>query len=194
MPRGRSPHRPRTRGADNPACVRSRMTSRSNSASEANKLKVSRPCEVVVSIGSFKLFSPTFRAIRSLTRSTMQRSAQSIELPNDQDIAAAQVLDHLGQHRSVTASAAHHLGVDLGAAGLLQCVDLQGDRLILGADACVADFHRHVPSRVVSSLYSSKMDKSNFVLRSQFSEIECAYFVRCSEIPGQFEVTIVFSN
>jgi hypothetical protein len=27
-----------------------------------------------------------------------------------------------------------YLGVDLGAAGLLQGIDLQGDRLILGAD------------------------------------------------------------
>jgi hypothetical protein len=71
---------------------------------------------------------------------------------------------------------------------------LEVTRLVFGADPCVTDFHRHIQSRVVSSGYSSRSDKSNFVLRNQFSELKCAEFVRCSEIAGQFEVTIVLSN
>ena len=49
-PLGLPPRRPRARAALNPACVRSRMTSRSNSAREAKILKINRPCDVVVSM------------------------------------------------------------------------------------------------------------------------------------------------
>jgi hypothetical protein len=61
--------------------------------------------------------------------------------------------------------------VNLGAAGLLQGIDLQGDGLVLGADPCVADFHGAFGGRVISSLYSSSLNKSNFVFGNQFFEL-----------------------
>jgi hypothetical protein len=47
-------------------------------------------------------------------------------------------------------------------------IDLQGGRLVLGADACIADFHGAFGSRMISSLYSSSLNKSNFVFDNQF--------------------------
>jgi hypothetical protein len=64
---------------------------------------------------------------------------ESIELPDAQYAPGAQILEELRQVRPVTACTAHHLGMDLGAAGLLQGIDLQCDRLVFRADACVAD-------------------------------------------------------
>lgn len=59
-PLGLPPRRPRARAALNPACVHSRITSRSNSARDAKILKINHPCGLCVSIGSFKLHKPIF--------------------------------------------------------------------------------------------------------------------------------------
>ena len=138
----RPPRRPRARAADKPARVRSRMNSRSNSASEANRLKVRRPCEVVMPIGSFKLFSPTLRAIRSLTRSTRccsdRPSRSSFQMTRT---SPARRFSSSFTKTGRSLRAAHNLGVNLRAAGLLQGVNLHRDRLILGAHARVTDFH-----------------------------------------------------
>lgn len=80
------------------------------------------------------------------------------------------------------------------AAGLLQGIDLQGGRLVLGADACVADFHGAVGGRMISSRYSSSLNKSNFVFDNQFFELQSRGFSQCSAIHSRFEVTIVLSN
>ena len=69
-PLERPPFRPRARVACRPACVRSRIRSRSNSASEANTLKMSRPCELVVSMGSLRLFRATPLSMSSCTSET----------------------------------------------------------------------------------------------------------------------------
>jgi hypothetical protein len=124
----------------------------------------------------------------------LQRSAQSIELPDHQDIAGSQILKELREHRPVAPRTAHHLGVDLAAAGLLQGIDLQGDRLILGTDPGVSDFHGVNGGRVISSLYSSCSNKSNFVSGNQFFELQCAGNRTMQRFAGSFEVTIVFSN
>lgn len=72
----------------------------------------------------------------------LQRTPQAFEFPDQQNVARTQVLEELHQHRTITARAARHLGMDLGAAGLLQGFDLHGDYLIFGADPHVTDFHR----------------------------------------------------
>jgi hypothetical protein len=71
---GRPPCRPRTRAAASPALVRSRIRSRSNSASAANTWKTSLPPGVVVSIASWRLQNPTPRSASPVTVSTKWRS------------------------------------------------------------------------------------------------------------------------
>jgi len=104
MLRERPPRRTRARAADKPACVRSRITFKFGKGRE-----------------QIEFFRPTLLAIKSLTRSTSAAGVDpAIELPNDQDVAGTQVLKQLHQDRSVTMSAAHDLGVNLGAAGFFR--------------------------------------------------------------------------
>jgi hypothetical protein len=73
MTDGRPPWRPRARAAANPALVRSRMRSRSNSAKAAKTWKTSLPPGVVVSIASCRLRNPMSRSARQVTVSTRCR-------------------------------------------------------------------------------------------------------------------------
>jgi hypothetical protein len=61
---GRPPFRPRARAALSPACVRSRMISRSNSASAPKIWNISFPPDVVVSIASVIDLKPIPRLLR----------------------------------------------------------------------------------------------------------------------------------
>jgi hypothetical protein len=77
---GRPPWRPRARAAESPAIVRSRIRSRSNSASALNTWKMSRPPLVVVSMLSCSERNPTRRSRSSCTlctRSTSERPNRS---------------------------------------------------------------------------------------------------------------------
>ena len=100
-------------------------------------------------VETFEAYLASYQVIDQIHQ-MLQRSAQSIELPDDENVAGAQVLEELRQDRPVTASAAHHLGVDLATAGFLQSVDLRGDGLILGADARVAHYLAKPLSSAVS--------------------------------------------
>jgi hypothetical protein len=70
---GRPPVRPRARAAASPAWVRSRIRSRSNSASAPNRWKTSLPPGVVVSRASATLRNPTPRSSRVVTVSIRWR-------------------------------------------------------------------------------------------------------------------------
>ena len=69
-PLGLPPILPLARAALSPAKVRSRMISLSNSATDANILKINLPWAVLVSIGSQRLFKPTCLSINRPTSST----------------------------------------------------------------------------------------------------------------------------
>jgi hypothetical protein len=64
-------------------------------------LNVSRPCGVVVSIGSLWLFKPILRVINSLYNvdQVFEGAAKAIELPNDKDVSGPEILQKLAQDR-----------------------------------------------------------------------------------------------
>ncbi len=77
---GLPPIRPLARAAASPALVRSRMRSRSNSASAPMRWKISLPPGVVVSIFSVRLIKSTPRSLRRLSvsmRSLSERPSRS---------------------------------------------------------------------------------------------------------------------
>src|SRR5215213_5753524 len=105
---GRPPRRPRARAAASPALVRSRMRSRSNSANAANTWKTSLPPGVVVSMASWRLRNPTPHSARPVTvvDQMPQGAAEPVELPDDQGVTGAQLVQDLLEDRSVAAGAA----------------------------------------------------------------------------------------
>ena len=109
----------------------------------------------------------TGHQVRDDREQMCEGAAEPIEFPDDQDIARAQDLKQLGEDRSFGAGAADDLGVDFGATGLCECVDLQIDRLVLGADACVPHMHGRPSELTVScAVYSSGGIKRTLFFRT----------------------------
>ena len=100
-------------------------------------------------------------------------AAEPIEFPDDQHIARAQGLEQLGEDWPLGAGAADDLGVDLGATGLRERIDLQIDRLILGADACVPHVHGHPPELVTVQFTRLNENKANVVFPNEYV-VPCA--------------------
>ena len=128
---GRPPCRPRARAAASPACVRSRIRSRSNSARAPKTWKISLPPLVVVSICSVRLLKPTPPLVEPGHRldEVPQRAPEPVEPPDDEDVALADIGEGLLQAEPLGTGAAGGVGEDLLAAGrgegiLLQVEDL----------------------------------------------------------------------
>src|SRR5512133_431869 len=72
-----------------------------------------------------------------------QGAAQAVELPNDQAVAGAQLVQDLLEDRAVAAGAAGGFGKHPVAAGLLQGVDLELGVLVGGRDPGVTKQMSH---------------------------------------------------
>jgi hypothetical protein len=68
-----------------------------------------------------------------------QGTAEPVELPDDQGVARAQLIEELLEDGTVGAGAAGGLGEHAIAAGVLQGVDLELWLLVGGGDAGVAE-------------------------------------------------------
>jgi hypothetical protein len=91
-------------GRCQPARVRSRMSSRANSASAPNRCSCSRRAGVLVSIASVNERKPTSRSARTSTTSMrcLQPAPEAIKPPDDQDVARAQVIEARLKLRALT--------------------------------------------------------------------------------------------
>jgi hypothetical protein len=76
-----------------------------------------------------------------------QGPAEAVELPDDQAVAGAQLVQQLLQDRPVGAGAAGRLDKDRVAAGALEGVDLELGVLAGGGDAGVAEQRSHAAER-----------------------------------------------
>ena len=95
---GRPPSRPRARAAFKPACVRSRISWRSNSAIAPKMWNTSRPDELVVSMPSVRLRKPSCRSLELADQLDQmpQRAAETIQAPDHERVlAVAQLLERL---------------------------------------------------------------------------------------------------
>ena len=92
---GRPPCRPRALAAFSPACVRSRMISRSNSASAPKMWKISFPPDVVVSIELGNRFEADMAVVEAGDRldEVLEGSAKPIQAPDDQSVACPDVVE-----------------------------------------------------------------------------------------------------
>ena len=139
----RPPFRPRAAAAARPARVRSRIRSRSNCPSAPNRWNTSRPPGVVLSIASVIERKPTPLFERRHGFDQMhERAAEPVELPNDEHVALAHIVERLAQARSIGTSAGGALREDLCATGRGESVELQRRILVERADASIAD-ERH---------------------------------------------------
>jgi hypothetical protein len=75
-----------------------------------------------------------------------QRAAEAVQLPDDQGVAGAQLVQQLLEGGPVGAGAAGRLHKDAVAAGALQRVDLEVGLLVGGGDASVAEQMSHAPT------------------------------------------------
>ena len=119
------------RAARSPARVRSRISSRSNSASAAKMLNTSRPAAVVVSICApcpVSTRRPTPRADRVCTVLTRwgEGAAEAVELPDDEHVACPERAHAAVESRAVVADAGREVVVDVDRVDArgLQCVAL----------------------------------------------------------------------
>ena len=107
------------REAVSPARVRSRISSRSNSASAAKMPNTRRPAAVVVSICApcpVSTRRPTPRVDRSctvLTRWARVGAAEAVELPDDEHVARPQGAHTAVESRAVVADAGREVVVDV---------------------------------------------------------------------------------
>ena len=145
---GRPPRRPRARAAASPAAVRSRMRSRSNSARAANTWKTSLPPGVVGVDHLLEAAEPDAAVGQAGdgVDQVPQGAAQAVELPDDQGVAGAQLVQDLLQGGAVGAGAAGGLGEHPVAAGL-EGVDLELGLLVGGGDAGIAEQVSHAGNR-----------------------------------------------
>ena len=137
----RPPFRPRAAAAARPARVRSWMRSRSNCPSAPKRWNTSLPPGVVVSIASVRERNPTprFSKCRDGLDQVRQAAAQPIQLPDDQHVAIAHVVERLPQARSIGACAGRAVFKHLGTPCRGERVKLQCRILVQGADAGVSD-------------------------------------------------------
>jgi hypothetical protein len=111
---------------------------------------------VVVSIASWRLRNPTPRSARPVMVSTRWRRERpsrssfqtTVEFPDDEGVAGAQLVQELCEGGAVGAGAAGGLGEDPVAAGALEGVDLELWLLVGGGDAGVAEQMSHVGKRL----------------------------------------------
>ncbi len=138
---GRPPVRPRARAAASPACVRSRMRSRSNSARAPKTWKISRPPGVEVSIASVRLRKATFRSFKARTVSMRwpQGSAEPVQSPDDDGVPRTDLVQQCIEARASVELAGGLVGEDPCASGLAEGVVLQVLVLVEGRDAGVAE-------------------------------------------------------
>ena len=172
------PLRPRARAALSPAIVRSRISSRSNSASAAKIPNTRRPAAVVVSISApwpASTRRPTPRADRSCTVFQVgQIAAKAVEFRDDEHITLPQGAQAVVESRPVVAYAGGEVVVEvhLVDVGVAQGVALQvpatgsrrSSRRGRSRSACVANgglghesagaFQRAPTSRQRSALFS----------------------------------------
>jgi short chain dehydrogenase len=110
---GRPPWRPRARAAASPAAVRSRMRSRSNSARAAKTWNTSLPAGGGGVDGFLEAAEPD-AALGELSDGVdqmPQRAAEeAVELPDDEGVAGAQLIEELLEGGAVAAGAAGRLG------------------------------------------------------------------------------------
>jgi hypothetical protein len=69
----------------------------------------------------------------------VEGAAEAVELPDDQGVARAQLVQELGEGGAVGAGAAGGLGEDPIAAGSGKGVDLELGMLVGGGDAGIAE-------------------------------------------------------
>ena len=115
----RPPMRPSARAAARPAEVRSRIMARSNSAKEPTICIIMRPAGVVVSMFSVIERKPAPACGDPLhdVQHVLQRAGQAVELPDDDGVAFAQVVEHAVQLRPVPTAARGRLLEHAPAAG-----------------------------------------------------------------------------
>ena len=145
------PLRPRARAALSPATVRSRISSRSNSASAAKMPNTRRPAAVVVSIcapspARTRRPTPAGRQVLHGVDQVGEVVAEAVELPDDEHVALPQGPQAAVESRPVVADAGGEVVIEVDRvvdARGPQGVALQVQRL--GAvglrDAGVADQH-----------------------------------------------------
>jgi hypothetical protein len=130
---GRPPLRPLALAAVRPACVRSRMMSRSNSAKAPKIWKISFPPEVVVSIASVIDLKPIFRLLRPVIVSMRcLRDRPSLSRRQTQGITRTDVVEGFVESRALRFCAACSVGEDSAAACLFQGVFLEIEGLVCG--------------------------------------------------------------
>ena len=71
----------------------------------------------------------------------LERAPQTIQAPNDEDIASADKLQCLMEACSLCGTAAGRVGENLRATDFMQCIILQVESLVLRRDASIADEH-----------------------------------------------------
>ena len=152
MTEGRPPCRPRTRAAANPAAVRSRIRSRSNSARAAKTWKTSLP----PGGGSVDRLLETPEPNPALGEPSdgvdqvAQGATEAVQFPDDQGVARPQLIQDLLEGRAVGAGAAGRVGEHPVAAGVLEGVDLELWLLVGGGDAGIAEQMSHAQDRLTT--------------------------------------------
>ena len=97
-----SAERPSLRAALSPAFVRSRSTSRSNSANDPTICIIMSPAGVVVSMASVRLRSwPWLSDTLHDYEDVLQRAREAVELPDHDDIALADLSKQAMQFRAI---------------------------------------------------------------------------------------------
>jgi hypothetical protein len=134
-------------------------------------LKFSRPCGVVVSIGSLRLFKPILRVINSFTTSIrcLSERPRRSSFQTTRTSPVRRFSNSLLKIGRSAWGAAHDFCIDRGAPSFFEGVDLEIDGLIFRANASVASFHfRPSSDSRRSSVYSYGSNKTNFVFRNQY--------------------------
>jgi hypothetical protein len=121
------PAPPSARATARPAEVRLRITARSNSANEPTICIIMRPAGVVVSMLSVIDRKPGAGLGDPLhdVQHVLEAAAQAIELPDDDGVAVAELVEHAVQLRSVPAPAGRGFLEQLAASRRLQRLGLQ---------------------------------------------------------------------
>jgi hypothetical protein len=125
------------------------MRSRSNWARAAKTWKTSLPPGVVVSIAFLQAAEPdpAFGQAGDGVDQVPEGAAEAVELPDDQGVAGAQLVQDLGEGGPVAAGATGRLDKHSIAAGTLQGVDLELRVLVGGGDAGIAKQMTHARER-----------------------------------------------
>jgi hypothetical protein len=93
---------------------------------------------------------PTLGELGDGVDQVAQGAAEPVELPDDEGVAGAQLVQELGEDGPVGAGAAGRLDKDAVAAGGLQGVDLELWLLVSGGDAGIAEQVTHAADRLTT--------------------------------------------